>query len=277
MKDLNEIRFFLVVSFLSTVLFGLYFCYQANIFDVKETIVRVKRKNIILKINIEEVKEPMTNIKRKRIHSDLVKPTQTNKLRQGYISIPSLNILLPIFGDAYDPIALSSGANIFPSGTDGKETLQEQLKKYSVVVLAAHNYNDGVTAFSPLQEHINHNEPYLIDGEIFNNNWLKGRKIYIATSQNVYEYELGTQYLIDGNDLSITNTDTEWPLKLITCLYPSDKYRIVTPAKFINIYTWETVPTDILYLFDLSKQTTNIYNTQFPGEEEGMKNGKEKQ
>lgn len=258
----------LIISGVLLVASLVVFMYSKNAFNVREAQARAKIAEVVLPIQLEE-RDLEKN--RGNIRTSIMRQSQkdNNITKQGFVSIPELGILLPIFDDAYSEASLSDGANIVKTEDEKSKTLKSQIENYNVFYLAGHNYNDGVTAFSALQETMNDNYPYLVNGNPNSNDWLKGKKLYLADDEYIYEFEIGIQETISGNDWSIAKGDTKYSLKLISCLYPNSAYRIITNASLITKYSWGNVPLEVLNYFDLQRQSTNAYPAFTEQVEEG--------
>ncbi|MDD9138278.1 class A sortase [Fructobacillus sp. CRL 2054] len=177
--------------------------------------------------------------------------------KQGYVAIPNLSILLPIYDNAYSKVALDKGAN-----TAQKDTAVPVMGQGNYT-LAAHNWNNGYTGFSALQQKLNQNAPYEnADGTLGNSDWLNGTMIYLANSNGIYRYQITGQTTVDQNDSSVLNPDDRIDKKakvtIITCLFPDTTKRIITNAKYVGYHSWTQAKSDELGYFDLSKQKTNI-------------------
>ena len=82
-----------------------------------------------------------------------MKQTHANEglTKQGFVSVPTVGILQPIFNNAYTNGGLNAGANYANRSEvdpDGKNKPKMGVGNYG---LASHNFNDGITGFSALQ------------------------------------------------------------------------------------------------------------------------------
>ncbi|EKZ0201723.1 sortase [Enterococcus faecium] len=268
-RKLRE-RGLILFAVLLPTLSGLYLGYTQNYLNVKDTIVVKERAHMYVPL---EEKRSITS-ERERIRNQIMKQTQLDNglTKQGFISIPSLGILLPIFDKAYSEDSLKSGAsscNIIDP-INHKISIPELGK--GNYPLAGHNFNDGKTAFSALQQSVNNDYPYIINGESSSNEntWLVGTPVYVANGKNIFKFEIGTQYLVAQDDISVLEQTAESKLSMISCLYPSTNFRIITPAFLVATYDWINAPDNIINNFDLQIQQTNAYSEfYFKGIEEG--------
>lgn len=118
--------------------------------------------------------------KRESIVERLMKQTHANEglTKQGFVSMPTVGILQPIFDNSYTNVGLNAGANYTNRSEvdpDGKNKLKMGVGNYG---LASHNFNDGITGFSVLQEKLNDDAPYLQDGQLKGSDWLNGQHVY---------------------------------------------------------------------------------------------------
>ncbi|WP_407880776.1 class A sortase [Furfurilactobacillus entadae] len=214
----------------------------------------------------------ISSSERTRISKQLMRQTQTKQglTKQGFVSIPDVGILQPIFNDAYSDKGLSAGANYAnrsEQDPEGKDVPAMGQDNYG---LASHNFNDGKTGFSALQKKTNADEPYLVNGQLKGSDWLNGKFIYLANGTNIYKYKITGQKLVDKDDVSVLNHSKTAKVTIISCLFPSIQYRIITSGKLVKSYTWNKAPADVVTLFNLEKQPTNVHASWFnPGTEEG--------
>lgn len=180
-----------------------------------------------------------------------------NLTKQGYVTIPKLSILLPIYDNAYSKVALDKGANTIQK--DNPVPVMGQ----GNYTLAAHNWDNGYTGFSALQQKLNQNAPYEdSNGKLGTSSWLDGTKIYLANANGIYTYKVTGQTTVDQNDGSVLNTedriDSKAKLTIVTCLFPDTTKRIITNAKYVKFVSWDKAKSEELGYFDLKKQKTNI-------------------
>lgn len=181
--------------------------------------------------------------------------------KQGFISIPSLSILLPIYDDAYSDKGLNEGANIL----DKSMVMGE-----GNYVLAAHNFNDGKTGFSGLQEKVNENAPYLVNGSLGGSDWLNGQMIYLANGEHLYTYKITKQFATKVTDHKVSAQTSNKIITIVSCLFPNTHYRIITQGELISVSDWASASDTEVGLFDLNTKPTNAHADWFnPGEEEG--------
>lgn len=166
--------------------------------------------------------------------------TQYVQKGEGSVIIPSLEIRENIYRQS-DKFALNKGSELLNTSGDYKSFGNGNL------VLAAHNYNDNMHGFSRLQQNANHDEPYLVNSVLGTNDWLNGQKILIVNKKNIFVYNIDGQRAVKATDTRVLFQTPNKELNLITCLFPSDNYRIVTHAQQINSYTWSDVPQAIKY------------------------------
>ncbi|MCK8616870.1 class A sortase [Fructobacillus sp. M158] len=180
-----------------------------------------------------------------------------NLTKQGYVAIPKLSILLPIYDNAYSKVALDKGAN-----TAQKDTAVPVMGQGNYT-LAAHNWDNGYTGFSALQQKLKQNAPYEDDnGQLGQSDWLNGTVIYMANQNGVFRYKVTGQVTVDQNDGSVLNPDDriagKAKLTIVTCLFPDTTKRIITNAKYVDFKSWDQVKSDEIGYFDLNKQKTNV-------------------
>lgn len=170
--------------------------------------------------------------------------------RVGTISIPKLGILLPIGSKPHQMQALAQGAQQLStaSGKPGRGNF----------IVVAHNYGDGKTMFSALQQYVWQDSPYLVANKSHENNWLNGQHIYVATAQRIYDYVIQGQRVVKANDLSVVQASSKDEINLLTCLIPTDSYRIVTHGKLRRSWSWDQVPRPVLMNFDLNQFHYNL-------------------
>lgn len=242
--------------------------YQKNWFNVHTIVNRTRQEKIV---NTTKVDLSIKDSKRQKIRQSIMRQTQDGLIKQGFVSIPELAILQPIFNDAYSEKGLKAGANYAnrsENDPEGKIIPKMGQGNYG---LASHNFDDGMTGFSGLQQNYQRNEPYLVNGKTYDNDWLNDKPIYMANSQGVYEYRIEIQKLVDKNDVDILNNTKDPQVTIITCLFPDTNYRIITIGKLTHSYTWDNAPDDIVNYFNLEKQQTNAHTDWYnPGEEEGV-------
>lgn len=157
---------------------------------------------------------------------------------EGTVIIPQLSIRENIYSQD-DQQALNKGAEHLANNG-----IQFALGQGNLV-LAAHNYNDSKSRFSRLQENSNQDYPYLVCNKKGSDSWLNGTIIFIANSKNIFVYQVDDQKTVKADDTNVLDQSNLNELTLITCLFPSDQYRIITHAKQIHAYTWEKTPQSI--------------------------------
>ncbi|GAP00573.1 class A sortase [Fructobacillus ficulneus] len=195
---------------------------------------------------------------RKKIASHVGENDQTGyKInKQGFVAIPKLSILLPIYDNAYSLKALDVGADTAQKGTPVPTMGQGNY------TLAAHNWDNGYTGFSALQQHLKQDAPYYQSGQMGTSDWLNGEKIYLANTDGIYTYEITGQKGVDQNDgsvLDVNNRDQgQAMLTIITCLFPDTTKRIITNAKFTKFESWSKASNQEVGYFDTKTQKTNV-------------------
>ena len=244
-----------------------YICYQQNWFDVHNKIVQEIRSHRVV---VDDNKK-MSLVDRKRIRQRLMRETQTDLKKQGFVSIPVVGILEPIFNDAYSEKGLQAGANYANRSQVDPTGKQVPVMGQGNYGLASHNFDDGLTGFSGLQQNYQNDSPYLVDGRRQKSNWLNKQAIYLANSDGIFEYRIKQQRLVKADDVSVLDPSQKAQVTIITCLFPSTAYRITTIGQLKKSYTWDKAPGHIINYFDLTKQKTNAHVDWYnPGVEEGV-------
>lgn len=203
--------------------------------------------------------------------ADILKMIQWNPHRDekaqkiGYVAVPSQHILLPIYVNPYSNQTLALGA----ASVKG-----QKLGLQSNYSLAAHNFNNHVTGFSPLQLTENRNAPYLTSSGTHDVHGLDGIKVYAADAQNLYVYKVVVQNTVYKDKVSVmdpANTVNKQPtITIISCLFPNINYRIITRAVLSQKYPLMQAPKALLRIFDMRVNQTNAHVNWFnPGQEEG--------
>lgn len=267
MKKIYLWRCLMGVSIALLVVAAFFWGYSKNTFGIQDYMTKRAMSARVVRLVNEQKISPT---KRMKIEKLVMKQTHKNLQKQGFISIPSLGILLPIFDSAYTNYGLNQGANYANrTSTDPKGHHIPVIGEGNYGI-AAHNFADGKTAFSRLQEHLNKNEPYITDGQMYGSSWLNGRYVYMANDTGVYVYQIVQQKTVDQTNLAVLNQSRNAQLTILTCLNPDDTYRIATIASLRKTYTWQSAPDKLVNYFDLTKQPTNAHaNWYNPGEEEG--------
>ncbi|AFS40601.1 MULTISPECIES: class A sortase [Leuconostoc gelidum group] len=250
---------------------GLY-VYQNNIFGINDITRKYfqKRERTIL-----NKKSTNDHTKRSVISQMVMRNAAKGLEKQGFVSIPSQNILLPIYNDAYSDKGLNAGAD-YANRSEVDPTGQEKPSMgHSNYGLAAHNFNDGHTGFSALQESTNRNEPYIVNGQLKGSSWLNGQDVLLANQKGIYRYIIYGQTTVSATEVSILNPTKHVELTIISCLFPSTQYRIITHAKLQKTYTWAQAPAKYVSEFNLNVRHTNArVNWWNPGIEEGANGNK---
>jgi sortase A len=245
--------------------FGLY---QMNVFHVRSQVVSYQNAR-----TTKVIKTAVTGEKRQAIAELLMKQTHSDEglTKQGFVAVPSVGILQPIFDSAYTDKGLNAGAN-YANRSEVDPTGQNiPVMGQGNYGLASHNFNDGHTGFSPLQEKLDQDDPYLVNGKFGTSDWLDGKAVYLANGDHIYEYTISGQDLVKKGTISVLNPTADPEVTIITCLFPSTEYRIITHAKLTKSWDWQNAPAVVVNYFDLTVQKTNAHLNSFnPGEEEGV-------
>lgn len=273
MKKNNQLgKIFLTLGVFLIILAVILLGWQDNWFYLRDKITPSPSQPVKTLPKKSHHQKALTNSQRKTIGQLVMKPTHQNigLKKQGFVAIPEKGILLPIFNDAYSNTGLDWGAN-FANRTsqDPNGTHLPQMGK-SNYGLAAHNFNDGKTGFSALQEHINSDTPYLENGQRRKNNWLDGKPIYLANHTGIYKYTITSQKLVDQTNTTVLNPTKKARVTVVSCLFPSTNFRIITNARLAHHYSWQSAPAKDVNYFNLKKQPTNAHASWYnPGPEEG--------
>ena len=244
-----------------------YICYQQNWLGVHNKIVQEIRSH---KVVVDDSRK-VSLIDRNKIRQRLMRETQMGLKKQGFVSIPVVGILEPIFNDAYSEKGLQAGANYANRNRIDPTGKQVPIMGQGNYGLASHNFDDGLTGFSGLQQNYQDDSPYLVNGQAQNNNWLNNQEIYLANSKGIYEYRIKQQRIVKADDISLLDPSQTAQVTIITCLFPSTAYRIITIGQLKKSYTWAKAPGHIINYFDLTKQKTNAHADWYnPGVEEGI-------
>ncbi|WP_367300905.1 class A sortase [Leuconostoc carnosum] len=250
------------------VVIGGTFFYENNIGGVKDVILQPinQHERSLANKKSRVDKTEVTTIK-KMVMRNAVKGLK----KQGFVAIPSQNILLPIYNDAYSDKGLNAGANyanhseIDPTGED------EPVMGKGNYGLAAHNFNDGRTGFSALQQSINHDNPYLVNGKLKGSSWMNDTTVLMANEHGIYRYMVMGQETVESSQVAILNPTVQPELTIISCLFPSTQYRIITHAHLVKSYAWQEAPKSDISEFNLKIRSTNArVNWWNPGIEEGV-------
>ena len=266
MKNIK--RFFLFI--LLVVILGSigYVGYHQNWFGIHNQIVQKIRSR---KVQVDDSHKKISLNKRQQIKQRLMRETRPGLKKQGFVSVPTVGILEPIFNDAYSEKGLQAGAN-YANRSDADPTgKQAPIMGESNYGLASHNFDDGLTGFSGLQQNYQDDEPYLVNGQRQTNDWLNHKAIYLANNHGIYEYRIKQQYLVKADDVHVLDPTKQPQVTIVTCLFPSTSYRIITVGNLKKSYAWDKAPTRVMGYFDLTKQKTNAHADWYnPGVEEGV-------
>lgn len=220
--------------------------YNQNIFNLKQNVARMHRQNMFRSYD-DTSPQVVDNVK-----NNIIDDT-SNLKKEGEIAIPKLGILLPIYNQPYNSRALNKGAQQIPTNSGDINTWGN-----GNLGIVGHNYNDGYSYFSSLQEKVNDSQSYIKDGQPVTNNWLNGQKIYIATASKIFEYSVIRQYLVLKNNDDVLNDTSNAQINLITCLEPDDNYRIITNGVLDNSWRWDDAPPSVINYFDHKKFKYNL-------------------
>lgn len=246
----NKINKLILGFFIAGIWIGsiIFFLYSINAFNWRTQVVQQQQPKITT------TAKHINNKKIKAIQASATDSHVKNLEKRGLISIPSLNIFEPVYNDAYSNYGLKYGANQVMNNH------ATSLTAFGInnVVIASHNYSNGKTGFSPLQQKINRNDPYIIDGLLHDNSWLNGKRVYLANHQGIYVYQITRQYAAKRTNRVPLNQSKSPKLTLLTCLEPNDSFRIVTEAKLINAYPWDKAPNKLINYFDTDVNSTNV-------------------
>src|SRR5699024_1421536 len=266
MKNIK--RFFLFI--LLVVILGSigYVGYQQNWFGIHNQIVQEIRSR---KVQVDDRHKKISLNKRQQIKQRLMRETQPGLKKQGFVSVPTVGILEPVFNDAYSEKGLQAGANYANRSCEDPTGQKIPVMGQGNYGLASHNFDDGLTGFSGLQQNYQDDEPYLVNGRRQTNDWLNHKAIYLANDDGIYEYRIKQQRLAKSDDVRVLDETKQPQVTIITCLFPSTSYRIITTGYFKHSYSWKKAPNQVMQYFDLTKQKTNAHADWYnPGVEEGV-------
>lgn len=266
MKNIK--RFFLFI--LLVVILGSigYVGYQKNWFGIHNQIVQEIRSR---KVQVDDRHKKISLNKRQQIKQRLMRETQPGLKKQGFVSVPTVGILEPVFNDAYSEKGLQAGANYANRSREDPTGQKIPVMGQGNYGLASHNFDDGLTGFSGLQQNYQDDEPYLVNGRRQTNDWLNHKAIYLANDDGIYEYRIKQQRLVKSDDVRVLDETKQPQVTIITCLFPSTSYRIITTGYLKHSYSWKKAPNQVMQYFDLTKQKTNAHADWYnPGVEEGV-------
>lgn len=266
MKNIK--RFFLFI--LLVVILGSigYVGYQKNWFGIHNQIVQEIRSR---KVQVDDRHKKIYLNKRQQIKQRLMRETQPGLKKQGFVSVPTVGILEPVFNDAYSEKGLQAGANYANRSREDPTGQKIPVMGQGNYGLASHNFDDGLTGFSGLQQNYQDDEPYLVNGRRQTNDWLNHKAIYLANDDGIYEYRIKQQRLVKSDDVRVLDETKQPQVTIITCLFPSTSYRIITAGYLKHSYSWKKAPNQVMQYFDLTKQKTNAHADWYnPGVEEGV-------
>lgn len=243
------------------------YVYQQNMLGVKTAILKPVQQH---ERQVAAKKASSSTISRATIRKMVMRNAAKGFEKQGFVSIPSRNILLPIYNDAYSDEGLNLGADYANRSSQDPDGTKIPVMGQGNYGLAAHNFNDGVTGFSGLQQVINQNAPYISNGQLKGSSWLNGTSVLLANNKGLYQYEITGQDTVKNTDVSVLDPTKNAQLTIISCLFPSTQYRIITHADLKHTYTWKNAPQSVFSRFNLQVYNTNARVSWWnPGVEEG--------
>lgn len=265
MKKITTILIEIILGIVLILGIG-YAAYQYNWFGIHGQVVKEIQSHKTT-VDTTPIKK---NSDRQAIMRRLMRDTQPGLQKQGFVSVPQVGILEPIFDDAYLKKGLNAGANYANRTQNDPQGTQAPVMGQGNYGLASHNFDDGLTGFSGLQQHYQDDAPYLVAGKRHENKWLNNKSIYLANASGIYEYRIARQKVVTADNVSVLNTTNRAQVTIITCLFPSTQFRIITTGYLTKTYTWGKAPSRVVHYFDLTKQPTNAHADWFnPGIEEG--------
>ncbi|WP_029510372.1 class A sortase [Leuconostoc lactis] len=258
----------MMASLVTSITLGLDYLYQNNVGQLKDHTLNTLQKQR-QKAQARQAKNDTTS--RDQIAKMVMRQAQKGLEKRGFVAIPSRFILLPIYNDAYSNKGLDAGANYANRSAVDPLGTQKPIMGQGNYGLAGHNFNDGQSGFSALQESNNHDWPYIQNGQLKGSNWLNGEPVILANASGLFVYDITGQTTVNKNDIAVLNPTQAPTLTIISCLFPSTQYRIITHAALKTHYTWQKAPQDLVDLFNLRTQRTNAHVDWWnPGTEEGV-------
>ncbi|GMA69202.1 hypothetical protein GCM10025879_04480 [Leuconostoc litchii] len=92
----------------------------------------------------------------------------------------------------------------------------------------------------------------------------------MANSHGIYQYMITGQTTVTSTEVSVLNPTKKAQLTIISCLFPSTEYRIITHAELKKTYSWQNAPDKLIGEFNLKVRNTNARVSWWnPGVEEG--------
>lgn len=261
-----------IILLVGVIYAGFTLIYDKNILSIKTMVIR---RNVRAQNTYQRKIADTDNTNFSEIKKMVMRETSQDFVKQGFVAIPSVGILLPVFNDAYSRRGLDLGANYANKSSEDPNGSHIPVMGKGNYGLAAHNFNDGQTGFSPLQEYVNKNYPYINERKLGEDNWLNGEKIYLANDQGIYTYKIVKQTVVGKEDISVLNNTSKPRVTIISCLFPNTNYRIITSGKLVKYGSWSSEKKRIVQLFNLKNNNTNAranwYNS---GMEEGSNGSK---
>ncbi|WP_243198204.1 sortase domain-bontaining protein [Weissella diestrammenae] len=229
--------FLFITSVLLLILSLGIFAYHSNLFGIKDYFAKFQVQQQSRTIKKRAAKPVDRKLVAKMVMRDQNKNDKYEK--KGFVAIPSVSILLPIYDDAYSVAGLNLGADFANRSAEDPKGEQTPMMGRGNYGLAAHNFNDGRTGFSALQEKLNVNASYLVNGQTGTNRWLKNKPVYLANGDGIYEYRITKQTTTLPTNVAVLNQTDQPQLTIVSCLFPNTNYRIITHAKLVKQYTWQ--------------------------------------
>lgn len=231
---------------MNIVIFSFLLILKFNVGNIQQKIASNAQQKMLIE-PVFVTKEKVSKVQETVVDS----PKGLQKV--GEIAVPKLGILMPIYNQPYNKKALEKGSQQMSTISGQTSTLG-----VNNFIVVGHNYADGHSAFSALQENLNQDQPYLQKGQKSSDDWLNGQQIYVANKNNIYDFQIDRQYLIDESDQRVLQDSKQAEINLITCLEPSDQYRIVTHGVLKQKWNWEQAPLNIIDYFNLQKFQYNV-------------------
>lgn len=226
---------------MNVVIFSFLLILKFNVGNIQQKIASNAQQKMLVE-PVFVTKEEVSKVQETVVDS----PDGLQKV--GEIAVPKIGILMPIYNQPYNKKALEEGSQQMATISGQTSTLG-----VNNFIVVGHNYTDGHSAFSALQENLNQDQPYLQKGQKSSDDWLNGQQIYVADKNNIYDFQIDRQYLIDESDQRVLQDSKQAEINLITCLEPSDQYRIVTHGVLKQKWNWKQAPLNIVDYFNLQK------------------------
>jgi sortase A len=180
-----------LVFLFAAIGFGGQYAWQQNLFHITTTVQHAQKQQAYKRQQSNHNR--YSKAARQKIEKMVMRNAQKGFEKQGFVAIPKVSILEPIYNDAYSVAGLNIGADYANKSQKDPEGKIKPVMGKSNYGLAAHNFNDGKTGFSGLQQYLNQNAPYLVNGQEKGSNWLNGVSVYLANAKGVYKYTITGQ------------------------------------------------------------------------------------